>query len=218
MLYQVDGETWNVSDADRVEGSPFPTGLITGIAVAPDGAVWIGDRTGAVCRFDPQASRCADFFRNAAGMASGPVTRLRIDAAGHVYYTTGGNGYSVYDGQQWRTFTKADDLLNGNEVTALALDADERLWVATNAGVQRFDAAGRRSEQFGAGEMGMTLESIHALLPTDDGGMWVTGQSGSSFDGRNWQRLTVADGLAGSEVFAAPWTISSAPGLTQKPD
>ena len=203
VLYRVQGEDWTVYDADRVQGTPFPTSLITGLAVAPDGALWLGDQAGAVCRFDPAASRCTDFFRDAPGMAAGPLTSLQIDEAGRVYYTTAGNGYSVYDGAAWRTFTKADDFLRGNAVTALAQDTDAPLWIATERGVQGFDATGRQTAWFDAADIGMPLDAVRTLLPDAAGGLWVAGQGASYFDGRNWEQYTVDDGLAGETVRAA---------------
>jgi hypothetical protein len=92
--------------------------LITGLALADDGALWLGDIDGAVCRFDPTTRTCTAAFRGEAGMASAPLTSLTLDADGQVYFTTAGDGFSSYDGADWERFARPVAGIRGNAVRA----------------------------------------------------------------------------------------------------
>ena len=208
-IYRVEGDNWTVYAAGSVEGD-FPTAPIEGMAFGADGSLWLGAADATVCRFDAARGRCADYYRpganTGAGMAAGPLTSLAVDTGGDVYYTTGGNGYAVFDGDKWRTFTVRRPALLGNRIQALATDAGGSLWAATEAGVQRLDGSDANStspELFTAEDVGMAAADVRVLHPGGDNGMWVGGAGGASFfDGSNWQTLTARDGLVGNVVQA----------------
>jgi ligand-binding sensor domain-containing protein len=204
-LYRVEDEEWTVYSADEVAGD-FPEELITGLALASDSSLWLGSSDAAVCRFDVEQARCADFFAGDAGMAPGPLTNLFVDAGGSVYYTTAGSGYAVYDGEEWRTLAVAAPALIGNRVKALAHAADGSLWAATEAGVQQLAAAEDASEApvlFDAADSGVSPLGIQTLHPGAAGGVWVGGRQGASFyDGDEWETLNAAGGLASDNVQA----------------
>jgi ligand-binding sensor domain-containing protein len=218
-LYRVDGDDWTVYTAESTadsngestavsDGGDFPAGPIVDLALAEDGALWLGSAAAEVCRFDPAAGRCAEFYSPeiTEGMAAGPLTSLTVDAGGTVYYTTAGNGYAVLEDGAWRTAAVRTPRLRGNAVQALARDAGGSLWAATNAGVQRIAAQGV-PELFVAEDVGMAVEDVRALAEEPDGGVWVGGRNAagaaaSLLDGESWRRLTAEDGLAGNIVQA----------------
>ena len=142
------------------------------------------------------------FIQGAPGMAAGPLTSLSVDAEGAVYYTTAGNGYAMFDGDEWRTLAVRRPALLGNRVQALTADAAGNLWAATEEGVQRI-AAGESPELFAAEDVGIAVTDVRALHPGQDGGVWVGGVGGASFfDDSGWQKLTGDDGLVGTMVRA----------------
>ena len=208
-IYHVQGDKWTAYSLGDVEGD-FPAGPIEGLAFAPDGSLWLGAADATVCRFDVVEGRCADLFRpgsnDGAGMAAGPLTSLAVDSGGTVYYTTAGNGYALYDGETWRTFAVRRPALLGNRVQALATDAADDLWVATEAGVQHLASSNSGTaspELFSAEDVGMAAADVRVLHPGVANGMWVGGAGGASFfDGSGWQMLTPGDGLIGSTVQA----------------
>jgi ligand-binding sensor domain-containing protein len=204
-LYRVQGDRWTVYSPETVEGD-FPTGSIEGMAFAPDGSLWLGADNATdsvfICRFDVAQGRCADFYQGAPGMAAGPLTSLSVDAGGAVYYTTAGNGYAIFNGDNWRTLAVRRPALLGNGVRALAADGAGNLWVATEAGVQRL-ANGESPELFAGEDVGIAAADVRALHPGPDNGVWVGGAGGASFfDGSSWQKLTGDDGLVGTTVQA----------------
>jgi ligand-binding sensor domain-containing protein len=204
VLYQVVGKTWTRFDGESAPTGEFPAGLITGIEAAEDGLVWLVDDDGAVCRFDPDTTRCQEFYRRAPGMAAGPVTSLALDGAGNPYYATRGNGFSGRSAGLWRTFTKADERVRGNRVGALAPDVAGDLWVATEAGIQRFAEGDltRPGELFTQAETGLEAQGVRVLYPDPDGGLWAGGTGAAYFDGERWTPLSTVEGLAGEAVQA----------------
>lgn len=199
-LYRVEGETWRVFNAEQVGDAGFPLRLITGLAPADDGTLWMGDIDGAVCRFDPAESRCVTAFNGAQGMAAGPLTHLALDAAGRVYYTTAGDGYSVLDGDAWRRFARAGDAVRGNAIGAATVDGDGALWLATDAGIQRVEGSDRLPTLAPAGDIDPA--AVRVLFADSTGLIWAGGDGAASFDGEVWTVYTTTAGLAGETVQA----------------
>ena len=199
-LYRVEGETWTVFSAEEVGDAGFPLRLIAGLTPADNGTLWLGDIDGAVCRFDPAESRCVAAFTGAQGMAAGPLTRLALDAAGRVYYTTAGDGYSVLDGDAWRRFARAGEAVRGNAIGAATVDGDGALWLATDAGIQRVEGADRPPTLAPAGDIDPA--AVRVLLADSTGLIWAGGDGAASFDGETWTVYTTTAGLAGETVQA----------------
>jgi len=137
----------HVHPAINVGDSLF-TGDFRGIAVAPDGNVWVGAaaRTGLI----HYASEGGNFWARIApeldvwpeGIALDPeghdwVMALAADASGGLWVASFGNGlaYRAPDGS-FLYLTTADGLPD-NRIRDLALDVDGSLWVAAEAGLAR---------------------------------------------------------------------------------
>jgi len=200
VLYRVAGETWTVFSAEEVGDAGFPLRLIAGLAPAGDGTLWLGDIDGAICRFDPAQSRCAVAYNAEQGMAAGPLTHLALDAAGRVYYTTAGNGYSALDGDTWRRFARAGEAVRGNAIGAATVDTAGALWVATEAGVQRVEGVDRAPTLVSAS--GIDPATVRVLFADSSGLIWAGGEGAASFDGQAWTVYTTTAGLAGETVQA----------------
>jgi len=129
-------------------GDSLFTGDFRGIAIAPDGNVWVGGaaRTGLV-RY---ASEGGNFWARIApqldvwpeGIALDPaghdwVMALAADEAGGLWVASFGNGlaYRAPDGS-FLHLTTADGLPD-NRIRDLGLDPDGSLWVAAEAGLAR---------------------------------------------------------------------------------
>jgi len=200
VLYRVARETWTVFSAEEVGDAGFPLRLIAGLAPAGDGTLWLGDIDGAICRFDPAQSRCAVAYNAEQGMAAGPITHLALDAAGRVYYTTAGNGYSLLDGDTWRRFARADEAIRGNAIGAATVDDAGGLWLVTEAGVQRIEGIDRPPTLLSVD--GMDPATVRVLFADSSGLIWAGGDGAASFDGKAWTAYTTTVGLAGETVQA----------------
>ncbi len=199
-LYRVAGESWTVYNTEEVDDAGFPVRLITGLALADDGTLWLGDIDGAICRFDPATRTCTAAFRSAPGMANAPLTSLTLDADGQVYFTTAGDGFSSYDGDGWERFARPAAGIRGNAVRAATVDADGALWVVTEAGVQRVVAPNRAPVL--TPDSPIAPASIQAIYAGDNGDIWIGGAGAAQWDGTAWTTYTLTDGLAGAVVQA----------------
>ncbi|NJN83361.1 MAG: hypothetical protein HC802_14470 [Caldilineaceae bacterium] len=136
-LHRIDGDEWSSYNRATVTESDFPSGFIDGLAMDKTGALWIGSSNGEICRFDPTTELCTAYFKEAEGMATGPLTGLRTDDKERVYYSTESDGISVLEGETWRQLTTSDGYLAGNQVRDLAQDGGGMVWIATENGLQR---------------------------------------------------------------------------------
>ena len=240
-VYRYDSgtESWTAFGATNtvVAGEPS-SGLCddTVWAIAErDGAVWAacaqssGDQGRGVSRWDPTTARWRTFDTD-DGLPTDIVTAIALGdgvaylgtderkhltrgSAGVVPVRVGADGLDI--GASLRTAGRRPF---ANEVTALAFDAQDRLWVGTRqAGVQRYDPQVDRWTQFTLDSTGGRLvgDSITDIVAVDDevwiatthervsGGQWSDGGV-SVFDlgANDWTRsFTVADaGLASSQV------------------
>ncbi|MBE2238145.1 MAG: hypothetical protein IAE81_10165 [Caldilineaceae bacterium] len=200
-LYRVAGESWTVFNAEEVEDAGFPVRLITGLALAGDGELWLGDIDGTICRFDPATRTCTAAFRGELGMANAPLTHLTLDADGQLYFTTAGDGFSVYDGATWQRFARSNEGLRGNAVRAATIDPDGALWVVTDAGVQRVLGPDRSPTL--TPDAPIELASIQAIYAASNGDIWIGGAGGAAvWNGSAWRVYTMTDGMAGEVVQA----------------
>ncbi|MBK8798364.1 MAG: hypothetical protein IPM07_19445 [Anaerolineales bacterium] len=200
-LYRVADESWTVFNAEEVEDAGFPVRLITGLTLAGDGELWLGDIDGTICRFDPATRTCTAAFRGETGMAAAPLTHLTLDADGQVYFTTAGDGLSVYDGATWQRFARSNEGLRGNAVRAATVDPDGAQWVVTEAGVQRVLGPDRSPTL--TPDVPLDPATVQAIYAASNGDIWIGGAGGAAvWDGSAWRVYTVADGVAGEIVQA----------------
>ena len=202
-VYRVNGESWSRFAAGTTSDGRFPNELITGMAVAADGSLWVVDSGGAVCRLSAIQNRCVESYPAHMGLAAppaGPVTGLVLDGEQPIY-TTFGSGHVLLDTDPRRAVT-AEQRLSGNQVYALAVDNDGLLWAATETGLQRFSDPGGGARLAPVPSSGAGLNGSRVLQPRPLGGMWVGGRGASVFDGEVWKTYTVGDGLAGELVQA----------------
>jgi len=202
-LYRVDGESWETYSRATVADSQFPNGSITGLALAADGSVWVGTDQVQLCRLDPDTGRCTEFFSNEEGMALAPLTSLRLDEDGNVYYTTAGAGISMYDGERWQILLIEDEPVAGNRIRDLARGLDDTVWIATGSGVSQVQAAdGALITLLTAANTPLLSPDVRVIQPDAAGGLWLGAGGASFYKEPNWTNYSPVEGLAGTEVQA----------------
>ena len=125
----------------------------------------------------------------AATSYAGKIWDLAADTSGNVWVATDA-GLSRFDGQQWTTFTEADD-----PICSVAVDGQDQVWAGSLDGLSRFD--GQHWTRYQFAERGYH----YAVAP--NGEVWCTGGGGSllaRFDGQDWWTYDHADiGIDASE-------------------
>lgn len=204
IRYQ-DG-VWSLFNRDNV--SNFPSHAIAGLDIAADGALWVATVYGEVCQFDPASQTC---LQNFTSEDQARVTDLLVDSSGKIYYATYDNGIRFFTGGDWQTLYLEDDQLVSNFVEDIAQDQDGNLWIATDLGAHRLDAAQADEtwELFKGGEGGPPSSWFQGIYLDPRGGLWFAhdAQRASFFDGNTWQHYASDQGINGS-VYAIAASVN----------
>ena len=116
------------------------------------------------------------------GLADNDVTAIYRTADSVMWFGTDGGGVSVYDGEQFNTFTTQDGLAS-NFIRSIYSTNDTTIWFATQGGVSRYDIArsndGIMFTNFTKKE-GLLPNDVYAIYQTTDGLLWF-GTAGGVF-------------------------------------
>lgn len=97
------------------------------------------------------------------------VFSIAIAPGDVIWAGTWGAGVSVFDGANWKNYTRADGLA-GNIVYKVLRDKKGVFWFGTNGGLSRFD--GKTWQNFGPRE-GLNAFNIYALEEAPNGDIWA---------------------------------------------
>lgn len=199
---------------------------VVALQTAPDGGMWVGTHGGGLIHISTDGR----WTRHSVPDLGDPfVYQVLADVKGNGYWVATWSGLSHFDGTAWRTFTKADGLVD-DWVYAMAQDSDGTLWLGTEGGVSVFDGAAWRTYTHDDGLGADTARigdyevignpSLHhrntpgksaegynpnyvlsALIDTRGNKWFGTWGAGlSRFDGGSWASFTRHDGLGGNYV------------------
>lgn len=119
---------------------------------------------------------------------------------GKIYVGTWGGGLAVFDGTEWKTYTKKDGL-HDNAVTCIREDKHARIWVATDNGLNYLqDDKIKDGGLAGKSLLNITIDQQDSLWA----GCWRAAHSGGGlfcYDGSGWRSYTTRDGLPGQEIL-----------------
>ncbi|MGB5048932.1 MAG: ATP-binding protein, partial [Caldilineaceae bacterium] len=118
--------------------------LMSALAVAPDGGLWIGFRNGAVSRRDPESGLFRHFnFSPGTPGAPSPawVEQMFIDAAGIVWMATQDGLYRLDPTSEAVTRYGVAAGLPAARLFSIQQSADGALWLGSQKGLARFDPA-----------------------------------------------------------------------------
>ena len=129
----------------------------------------------------------------------GTVHRIVQDASGTVWFATLQSGLLRYDGSGLKRYT-TEDGLSSNRISALAVDAQERLWIGLSDHVDRWDGEAFTSLSVMDGVNGGTLQ---ALVVDTDGYLWMGTEQGVYVrsPGDSLDAFTTEDGLNDNTTY-----------------
>jgi ligand-binding sensor domain-containing protein/signal transduction histidine kinase len=173
----------------------LPQNSVNAIAQTPDGYLWVGSRDG-LARFDGVRFTV---FGLRDGLQSVEIQTLCLDRHGTLWIGTSGGGLSRWIEGKIENVALPHQLIAPDSVTALAEDADGRLWIGTGAGLSIW-----QDDRFVERPELAMLEraSVRSLRRDSHGGMWI-GTGSQGLYAFNDQRLAESQGPAGNERIAA---------------
>ena len=176
---------------------------INSISEGANGEVWFGTNDG-ISIFD--GTNWTN-WGTTEGLPFGGVKHVTFAANGDAWLSSGLGGAIKYDGNSFSIITEADGLLD-DKVRAIAIDAQNRKWIATAKGVSVFGGNDQHETQH---TIMLTLPAPDTLNPVEDiiidhqGNVWagifvdylLTEGGVAMYNGFGWTDWDVSDGLVG---------------------
>ena len=177
LLQLLPDGNWTSYKAEKIDD--LAVGPVNGIAVAPDGGIWVGS-LGQVARFDPETDLVDVVYTRAEGLGAGMVTRMTVEEDGWLAAGTS-TGASFLRDDEWTFYRLENEPLIDNQITALVQDTAGLIWIgAEGGGVYRFnprDPAGPWDNFYSE----LPDPSISTLYADPAGGVWVGHGAGVSY-------------------------------------
>ncbi len=203
-IVRYDGKKWKTYDV--MDG--LASNKIVGAAITPDG-LWFAHEYKGITLYNGKAWKVFR-ERNTSGVLSStfPVSRIVVDHKFRLWIASKGGGLVVRSlGGGWK---KVGELRTGTKrgiVYDVAGDTKGRVWIATKAGLYRYQAG--RLKRFTRKD-GLPSNKILSVS-TEGSKVWVgTPRGVACLDGLAWRRFTRDAGLA-SNVIATigitPWGV-----------
>ena len=210
-LNRYDGYTFTVYRHDPFDPATLSSSYVTALGEEADGTLWVGTLAGGLNRLDPDTGTVIRY----ANTAQYHVTAIAEDPRGDLWVGTNGGGVlrlaHADKGNPEAVFepfvaTPGDPhSLTGDEVGALLVDLEGRLWVHTSKALSRYDETRRAFVRYAPGPDARDAPQdsvVSALVQTRDGTMWLGSARGLS-------RVTsTAGGRFTSVPFPAPGAVS----------
>lgn len=191
------------SDAPAVRPRQIPTGdlheaQIRSICEDPSGSVWVATKRQGAYIYEDMEDRA---FRVGSLLDTAPVSKMMIDSRGRIWasdWVPETDGVWVQDGRKKTRYTTEDGLPD-NRATCMFEDAAGHVWIGSLGGLAVFD--GLRFRTFGP-EDGVVGRTPQCIMQDRRGQLWIgfLGGGVSRYDGRNFQVLTMQDGLPSDRV------------------
>ncbi|WP_374581953.1 two-component regulator propeller domain-containing protein [Pseudoduganella sp.] len=163
-LVRYDGYGYKVFRARPGDPQALGGSYIRALHAARDGRLWVGTISSGLSVFDPRTERFTQYRhdpRQPDSLASDRVESVAELADGSLWLATDG-GLSVLDPASGR-FRR---YLAGSQLRAVLQDREGRLWVAGQAGLQRWLGEGRFSAPVGPG-------NATRLFQDSQGRIWI---------------------------------------------
>ena len=185
--------------AQRDETGLLTDGRVRALAMAPDGALWVGSRAG-LNRLEAGSGKVEKIPAapdDPQGLSSGVISSLTLDRKGRLWIGTLGGGADLLEGRdedgrpRFRRFDQRQGMPSAN-VTMLLTAPDGAIWASTARGLARIDPDRLTVRPFRQAEGdAIPLHSIGAGAVTAEGELLFGGHGGLTVVrpdrlGRSW--------------------------------
>jgi diguanylate cyclase (GGDEF)-like protein len=177
--------------------SGLASDLIYEILPQEDGSLLVGTEAGLYRGVRRQSSLS---FKNVAGLFGFPVHSLRRSPYGDLWVGTETRGVARIDAHSGKPewFGERQGLI-GKLAYTLRFDRQQRLWVATDAGLFLSIPPYRKFSRIAQ----LPAARIWAVAEGTDGKVWAGGVGGLyEYTDEKWKNITQADGLSNTEVLS----------------
>jgi ligand-binding sensor domain-containing protein len=119
------------------------------------------------------------------------VTAVAVDGQGRIWFGTRDSGLAVLDNDTWTSYDQETSPLADNWVKDIVVDGEDRVWIATPAGLNVL--TGPWWQTFNSQE-GLINDNVLSIGLDNNGGVWLGTKGGvSRFDGESWENYRILD-------------------------
>ena len=189
-LQRYDGYRFKGYVHDSRVANSLAENVITGLAFAQDGSLWVGTQDAGLDRLAPDSGTFTHYTHdpeNADSLGDDQVSALLRDQRGHLWIGTNAGLDRLDAGatrfHHYRTGSKQP---NGERILAVYEDDDGRIWVGSDHGVFWYDAAHDALVRFtpaggpalAAARGALSSDPIQAFCRAHDGRLWIGTEHG----------------------------------------
>ena len=171
--------------------------IVYGILPLKDGSLWVGTGSGLFRRVQRKSGTA---FTIVPGFGGFVVHSLSSAPNGDIWSGSEGRGLARIEPRTLTAtwFGEAQGLA-GKDIYNLRFDRENRLWVATEAGLFMASAPYRRFSRIAE----LPATRMWAVVQGKDGTVWAGGDGGLfAFAAGHWKTYTTADGLSNKEILS----------------
>jgi sugar lactone lactonase YvrE len=175
-----DGKIWKTYST---QNSGLEFSLVKTIAIDSSDRVWVGGAGGVSVL---NGNIWKTYNTQNSGLESNLVQTIAIDSSDRVWVGSDASGViimdgeviyhggvSVYDGENWITYTPRNSGLVFDEVHTIAFDSSDRVWFGGGSAISVFD--GENWETYTPENSGLIRAVIAKIVPDNQGFMWIGG-------------------------------------------
>lgn len=136
-----------------------------------DGKIWVGTSSGKIYFLD--TTRKTHSFDIEEGHPVKRITAILQDTAGHIWFSTYGEGVYVYTGTRLFNFDMKDGL-SGNDIYAMTITSKGEVWIGTDDGINicTFNNEVKKIKTLGLHD-GLPDQIITALKSDAQDNVWI---------------------------------------------
>jgi signal transduction histidine kinase/ligand-binding sensor domain-containing protein/DNA-binding response OmpR family regulator len=186
-LYRVNDAHQQIEHFSTATDPAIPSNVITALFEDRDKNVWIGTYVNGMFRYNRKTGKFDAHYHSGTPQALSfdHISAFVQDKNGILWIATDGGGLNRFDPatKQIKHYKSGDEsiresCLSNNWVYALHLDKNNRIWIGTARGVNRFDP---ETQTFSNASLLNTLLSnklIYTINEDSQGNLWLGGFSG----------------------------------------
>jgi len=160
-LYRFDGVTFE--RYSPLSGGPFPDQGVFSLLALPNGDLWVGFRTGAICLLK---NGNATTYTTHDGLPAGAIRRLAQDREGTIWAATD-NGLARLEGNRWKQ-AGTDWNFPSKFAGTVFLDRQGTLWVSTENTLVFLPQAAKRFQS-----TGIRVGQVTQIAQAPNGKLWM---------------------------------------------
>ena len=192
-----------INKFDSIEKVNIPSNVnvcFVGIASDKRNNLWLASNEG-IYEFNGFSCRK---FREENGLINNELSNLLIDREGNLWLGTFGSGAVKFEGLEFKYYTKKDSL-PGDYITSLFQDSKKNIWMGIqDYGVVRLKNKGFVNYQLNRKhpENSLSDNQVNSIGEDNNGNIYFGTVEGLSvFDGKNFHRYLIKDGLKDTYFF-----------------